>query len=355
MTIKASGASLLYSEIAAEFGSPTGKNLGAYRVSQTVGTLTNLPLDTGIPQSGAIKFSDFYSKRLNVILNCTGMPDLTSRVNARNLYNNPTSISGVSVSVIGGFKSKPTNTGTSKVYINTNTRIGSTQGSSTIVAFRTGNWDSGTDLRLENGTNGLIVGSGGNGGNAGDGGSPSTGSGQPGSTGTSGLGIDYPTTIVNRGTIRSGGGGGGGGGGGYGRSRYRRGFGFAFATARASGGGGGGGAGWPAGGGGSGGRYGSAGSLYGGGGGGSSQFVSATNCNAYGGWGGSGGYASGGGNGQNGAQSSYGSGLGGEYAGSGGAGGGAGYAIVYYNNGTGSSLTNYGTVSGASVYNTAPL
>lgn len=61
MTIKASGSSLSYTEIAAEFGSPTGKNLGAYRVSQTVGTLT-LPLDAGIPSSGTIRFSDFYSK-----------------------------------------------------------------------------------------------------------------------------------------------------------------------------------------------------------------------------------------------------------------------------------------------------
>jgi len=347
MTIKASGSSLSYTEIAAEFGSPTGKNLGAYRVSQTVGTLT-LPLDTGIPSSGTIRFSDFYSKKLNVVLNCTGMGDLETRVNARSLYDSPTSRGGVSISVIGGFKSAPNNTSTSKVHINTNTRIGSAQGNSRIVAFRTGSWQSGTDLRLENGTNGLIVGSGGNGG----GGGGTAGGG--GGNGTSALGIDYPITIVNRGTIRAGGGGGGGGGGGSGRARFRRGFGFGFSQATAYGGGGGGGSGWPAGGGAS--RGGKNGSLYGAGGGGGSQFASGTNCNAYGGSGGSGGVGGGGGNGQNGAFSRSGTGIdGGTYAGTGGAGGSAGNAIIYFNDSSGSSLTNFGTVSGSTIYNSAIL
>jgi hypothetical protein len=345
MTIKASGSSLSFSEIAAEFGSPAGKNLGAYRVSQTVGTLTNLPLDAGIPQSSTIKFSDFYSKKLNVVLNCTGLADLQTRVNARTLYDDPTSRAGVSVSVIGGFKSKPNDTSTSKVYINTNTRIGSAQGDSRIVAFRTGSWQSGTDLRLENGTNGLIVGSAGNGG----GGGGTAGGG--GGNGTSALGIDYPTTIVNRGTIRGGGGGGGGGGGAYARSRYRRGFGFAFASTYSGGGGGGGGSGWPAG---SGGGSGAAnGSLYGAGGGGGSSYNTATNCNAYGGAGGGGGYGTAGGSGGAGSQGSYGTSLGGEYAGSAGAGGGTGYVIIYYNNSAGSSVTNFGTLTGTSAFNSA--
>ena len=49
MTIKASGSPLSFSEISTEFGLPPGKNLGAYRVSETIGTLSNLPLDTEIP------------------------------------------------------------------------------------------------------------------------------------------------------------------------------------------------------------------------------------------------------------------------------------------------------------------
>jgi hypothetical protein len=345
MTIKASGSSLSYSEIAAEFGSPTGKNLGAYRVSQAVGTLT-LPLDTGIPSSGTIRFSDFYSKKLNVVLNCTGMGDLETRVNARSLYESPTSRGGVSVSVIGGFKGAPYDTSTSKVYINTNTRIGSAQGDSRIVAFRTGGWQSGTDLRLENGTSGLIVGSGGGGG----GGGGTAGGG--GGNGTSALGIDYPTTIVNRGTIRSGGGGGGGGGGGAGRARFRRRGGFGFSSAYSSGGGGGGGSGWPAGGGGGSGA--ADGSLYGAGGGGGSSYNEGRSCSAYGGAGGGGGYGSAGGSGGGGSFSRSGTGIdGGTYAGTAGAGGGAGSAIIYFNDSSGSSLINFATVSGSTIYNSA--
>ena len=345
MTIKTSGTPLKFSEIAAEFGLPVGRNIGAYRISQSVGTLDSLPLDSGIPQSGSISFGNFYSKRLNIVLNCTGLGDLETRINARALYENPGSRGGVSVSVIGGFTSAPYDTSTSRVYINTNTRIGSDKGDDRIVAFRTGGWQSGTDLRLENGSNGLIVGSGGDGG----GGGGTSGGG--GGNGTSGLGIDYPTTIVNRGTIRAGGGGGGGGGGGYGRSRFRRGFGFGFSSASAGGGGGGGGAGWPAGGGGGSGA--GDGYLYSSGGGGGSTFSSGRQCDAYGGAGGGGGYTGGGGAGGNGAQSSYGTNLGGQYAGTGAGGGGGGYSIIYYNDSSGSSLTNYNTVDGSYAYNSA--
>ena len=61
MTIKNSGTSLSFSEIESEFGTNPTRSLGPYRVSQSFGALTNQPLDTGIPQSGAISFSDFYS------------------------------------------------------------------------------------------------------------------------------------------------------------------------------------------------------------------------------------------------------------------------------------------------------
>jgi hypothetical protein len=59
MTIKSSGSSLSFSEIEAEFGANGGRTLGNYRLSQSVGSLSNLPLDSGIPNSGTIKFSDF--------------------------------------------------------------------------------------------------------------------------------------------------------------------------------------------------------------------------------------------------------------------------------------------------------
>ena len=67
MAVKASGSSLSFSEIETEFGQNSDRDLGEYRVSQTIGGLSNQPLDTNIPQTGEIKFSDFYGKKLNVI------------------------------------------------------------------------------------------------------------------------------------------------------------------------------------------------------------------------------------------------------------------------------------------------
>ena len=54
MAIKNSGSSLAFSEIEAEFGQNGGRSLGAYRLTQSVGSLSNLPLDTGIPTSGQL-------------------------------------------------------------------------------------------------------------------------------------------------------------------------------------------------------------------------------------------------------------------------------------------------------------
>ena len=45
MALQASGTPIKFSEIAAEFGTPTDNKLGAYRVSENVGTLSGLPLD----------------------------------------------------------------------------------------------------------------------------------------------------------------------------------------------------------------------------------------------------------------------------------------------------------------------
>ena len=60
MTLPTSG-SISAEQIRDEFGPTTESGekvaLGDYRVSQTFGELSNLPLDTGIPQSGAITCS----------------------------------------------------------------------------------------------------------------------------------------------------------------------------------------------------------------------------------------------------------------------------------------------------------
>jgi len=323
-------SSLSFSEISNEFGLPSGRNLGAYRVSQNVGTLTSLPLDTGVPQSGQIKFSDFYSKKLNVVVNYTGISTLgvdrsgTVQLNARSAYNS----NAVPVEVVGGFRTKPSSSDNIKVFINYNTRIGSAKNGREYTAIRTGIWGTNTVVQVELGPSAEIYGAGGNGGTARAGG---------GSRGTSAIGIDYPVTVINRGYIQSGGGGGGAGGENSFTSRFGPWYSRRRRTSINAGSGGSGGAGYPAGTGGDGsggsgdgcsGKDGNAGALTTGG-------PAQGACNS----GGKGGDGN-----QNGAGGSR-----------GGIGGTAGYAIIIYNDGTGTTISNVGgTITGTIQYNTAP-
>ena len=300
MTIKSSGSSLSFSEIEAEFGANGSRSLGAYRLSQSVGSLSNLPLDSGIPTSGTIKFSDFYSKQLNVVVDCHSGGDETRIIAKNSKWNNN------NLTVIGGFRSKKE--GGSKIIINVNKKICSNKDAADRCALRTGSWDGTATVQIDVGSSGKILGSGGDGGNGANG---INNSGSPGASGTSGLGIDTNNVTVNissGGIIRAGFGGGGGGGGGRQSDKN--------ADRRASGGGGGGGAGCPPGNGGPGGNVGAGGGAgsagtetTGGGGGGGGN-----NANqAYGASGGSGanlgGNAGGGGSSQTGGGSAGGNGA----------------------------------------------
>ena len=284
MTIKNSGNPLSFTEIEAEFGSGGGqRRLGKYRRDDPAfnnhgpfpeadnGQLGSRPLDDGIPtgQNSPIKFSEFYGKKLNMIIDYysgsnqnrtgTGGGSDNNQI-ATWKYQNQSS----NVKVIGGFKTRPSGSydssgntldssnwqGGKKVIIHVNKRIGSEQASSggfgnpdrRRCALRTGAWPSGTDLRLDIGSSGELLGAGGDGRK---GSAPSGAKPAKAGNGTSALGVQYPVHIDNNGAIRCGYGGGGGGSGGnsdpsksstdYGRS----------------GGGGGGGAGFPAGDGGS--------------------------------------------------------------------------------------------------------
>ena len=234
MGVKASGSSLSFSEIENEFGQNNDRDLGEYRVSQTVGGLSNRPLDTGIPQSGEIKFSDFYSKKLNVIIDYHSGSTENRPSDARTKYQ-AGSASG-NRTVIGGFKDRVVNNSSgSKVIIHVNKTIGSAAGNVNNCAVRTGSFESGTDLTVDVGSSGKIFGAGGNGGN---GSTSRTGAGN-GQDGSSALGISYSGTVVNvssGGIIRQGYGGGGGGGGADGRQENS---GKPFLSHRGSGGGGG--------------------------------------------------------------------------------------------------------------------
>ena len=274
MTIKNSGSQLSFSEIEDEFGNNPGRSLGQYRrddpsgnfdnASPSGSSLSNLPLDTGIPTSGEIKFSNFYSKQLNMIVDyfddngssggeanniLNREDDGANTMAATWRYNNQAS----RVRVVGGYRSRPTGNvsgytltspdwqGGKKVFINVNKNIGgakaSTNSDRNKVALRTGGWPSGTTLQIDIGSSGRLQGAGGNGRQG------TTNGGTPAQafTGTSGLGIEYPAQINNNGTIRCGYGGGGGGTGSTSNpNKNPRDFGR-------SGGGGGGGAGIPVG------------------------------------------------------------------------------------------------------------
>ena len=204
MTIKSSGSSLSFSEIEAEFGSNGSRSLGSYRLSQSVGSLSNLPLDSGIPTSGQIKFSDFYGKQLNVVVDCHSGGEETRIIAKNSKWNNN------NLTVIGGFRSKKE--GGSKIIINVNKKICSNKDAVDRCALRTGSWDGTATVQIDVGSSGKILGSGGDGGSGAQG---INNSGSPGSSGTSGLGIDTNNVTVNiasGGIIRAGFGGGGGGG-----------------------------------------------------------------------------------------------------------------------------------------------
>ena len=253
MTIKASGSSLSFTEIANEFGNPTNNKIGNYRVNYSNtpagGSFSNLPLDAGIPQSGSISFSDFYSKQLNIVVKGYGGGDQSwASKNAAAVYDNN------EVEVIGGFKSRPGRNasdwqGGKTVKINVNKTIGSSMPGSNEhyrCALKTGSWPSATSLSVDVGGGGLITGQGGGGGNG------ASGEDAPGGTGENGssaLGIQYSPINVNvaaGGVIQNGYGGGGGGGGAV-RDPNKEGEDDYY-----GGGGGGGGAGFPNGAGGTG-------------------------------------------------------------------------------------------------------
>lgn len=238
MALQASGQ-ISFSDISNEFGN--AGSLGAYRVSQTIGELSNLPLDNGVPQSGTISFSDFYSKKLNIVVNYhSGGTEYQQ--DARDKYD------ANGITIVGGYKSvnnKPAAGSGAKVMIHVDKTIGSTTNAGVNrCALTTGSWNN-TTLQIDLGSTARISGAGGQGGE----GSNGAASGEDGDDGTSGLGVQYSPTTINSvgGAILSAGfGGGGGGGGGHDHDKN--------SERTASGAGGGGGAGVPAGAGGGGGN-----------------------------------------------------------------------------------------------------
>ena len=233
-----------FSQIAAEFGYPTNKNIGAYRVDQTIGD-RNWTLDTGVPTSGTIKFSDLRGKTCNVVVD---YPQVVGENYESNVYATTKYTSnGV---VVGGFKSIPpisSTTETKKVYHLIRKTIGGS--SADGVALRTGTWNSSAvTLNFIITSSGEIIGKGGTGGEYGGAGGYGSGynsaqARQTGGDGSPAFYSTYPCSIVieSSGRIQAGGGGGGGAGSGCCDPDSNP------QDPVANGGGGGGGAGLPAG------------------------------------------------------------------------------------------------------------
>ena len=281
------------SQIANEFGytdSPRTK-LGDYRTlangsnyPQSIGALSFSSIDGGgsvATGNSPISMSQFRGTQLQQVVNFWASGKGGFRLNAKNRYNNNSS---GDVTVVGNYRTRPSNSSGTKVHIHVNQAIGSERFDQDHCALRTGSWDGSTTLQVDVGGSGRIQGAGGFGGNGANGAT----NGSQGGSGTSGLGVEYSPTQVNiaSGGIISGGFGGGGGGGGAHDHDHK-------SERTASGSGGGGGAGLPVGQGGTGpnngtnGNEGQAapnGELAGEGGGGTNN-----DGEAYGGFGGDGG------------------------------------------------------------------
>ena len=224
MALPAPGNSISFLQIKNEFGA--APSFGAYRVqwSNTAdgGSLSNQPLDTGIPQSGQIKFSDFSGKKLNMVVNFYDQ-DFVTGYTGQDVKMRLSQGAGV-VTSIGGFQENfPSmdNVVGAKVIADVNKRIGarkklytSASHTTNTCALTSGDWAPNQELIIKVGPAGAIVGAGGDGGTGGGSGNIAGGSGDDGCSAIGITKADTIVSIINDGQIRIGFGGGGGGGAG---------------------------------------------------------------------------------------------------------------------------------------------
>tara|TARA_R100001082_G_scaffold1592_1_gene1385 strand:+ start:1394 stop:3097 length:1704 start_codon:yes stop_codon:yes gene_type:complete len=235
MTVKSSGSISFKYDIEAEFGQARSgsRRMGKYRKNHVYGDM-KLPLDTGIPRSGPIKFSDFYGKGRNAIVDAySGSWKESARIE-----------NGIAIQINAYHDCDRYNVGyptlkkknidnCNTVIIHVNQRIGSVHEyeakGQDQVAFKFGTEWNGASVKLYVGENGLIAGAGGQGGKGG----VYAWHGYDGGPGNSAIGIDYPSawvTVMNSthplrvssgtGGAIVGGCGGAGGGGAAGANNY---------------------------------------------------------------------------------------------------------------------------------------
>jgi hypothetical protein len=201
-----------FSDIAAEFGTPPGKNLGAYRTSQTIDGDV-YPLDTGVPSSSssAISFGQLRGKTLNVIVDTGTGADISDGL----ILTDKTKNTWYSVGYQNLSNLNLSQIGPKKYYFYIRKSIGDS--SKTGNSALSGSWPSGSSLNVFITNNSYVQGFGGAGGDGalyGNASGPFNWSGTNGGNGGNAFGFSYSANV----TIKSGGvfcGFGGGGGGGY--------------------------------------------------------------------------------------------------------------------------------------------
>ena len=116
-------------DIKNEFGEVSGTvPLGSYRVSQTKGELT-LAIGDGVPTSGTISYDNKRNKRLNIVVDYNSGGTISRQNNGDGLLNAKTKYNDNNgVHVIGGLKSKPSNTSAHRVRIHVNKELGGKKG-----------------------------------------------------------------------------------------------------------------------------------------------------------------------------------------------------------------------------------
>ena len=259
MVLPTGESPISFSQIRDEFGTAGTDSatapvrLGQYRrddpsfTNEDVGELTGLPLDTGIPTSGAINVDSFHGKQLNTVV------DLHETGNSTYNHNVKTDrFDAGNYDFVGGYRdslSPSTWQGGKKIIVHVNQTFGSDGASSANdVALTVGDgWPANTNIHFDLGSSAVIAGKGGNGGNGGAGvDDSSAASGDDAGNGTSALKLETGMTynLVSGAVIV---GGGGGGAGGAGASQDDSFLGLGADNNDAGGGGGGGGAGVPSG------------------------------------------------------------------------------------------------------------
>ena len=183
-------------DIKNEFGEVGGTvPLGSYRIQEQRGEL-NLNIGDGVPGSGTISYDNMRNKRLNIVVdyyadnpNLNRAANGADTMNAKNRYVNQNE----RVHVVGGLRSKPSNTSGHRVRIHVNKSIGGKGGGQNVCALRTGSWNSSTSLIVDVGGEGAIYGAGGDGGEGGN----DLDAGNAGQAGASALGIDYNLSLIH--------------------------------------------------------------------------------------------------------------------------------------------------------------